>query len=102
MPTFILICRDREDGFELRAQTRQAHLEYIKAQGGQTRFAGPMLDDEERPIGSVLVIEADDVKAAERFAQADPYARAGLFESVEINPFRIVIGARQDGNANSG
>jgi uncharacterized protein YciI len=38
---FALLCRDKDDGFELRKQTRPAHLEFLAAQ--QVRFAGPML-----------------------------------------------------------
>jgi hypothetical protein len=34
--------------------------------------------------------------AAEAFAAADPYAKAGLFESVVIRPFRTVF---KDGKA---
>ena len=34
-----------------------------------------------------------DRAEAEAWAAADPYALAGLFESVEINGFKHVIGA---------
>jgi uncharacterized protein YciI len=30
--------------------------------------------------------------AAEAFAAADPYAKAGLFSSVSIQPWRIAVG----------
>ncbi|MCK5745199.1 MAG: hypothetical protein KAH44_03255, partial [Oricola sp.] len=36
-------------------------------------------------------IEADDEDAAREIAAADPYAKAGLFASVEVIPFRTVI-----------
>jgi len=38
-------------------------------------------------------VEAADRAAAEAFAQADPYARAGLFERVDILAWRQVLPA---------
>lgn len=42
-------------------------------------------------IGSLLVLDFPDRKAAEVFAANDPYAKAGLFQSVTITPFRKVF-----------
>ncbi len=55
-------------------------------------LAGPFLsEDGERPVGSLLIMEYDDLDQARAFAEGDPYARAGLFESVTIRPFRKVL-----------
>lgn len=87
---FALLCRDKDDGFELRKQTRPAHLGFLAAQ--QVRFAGPMLsDDESTPIGSIVVIECSDLEQAKAIAAADPYNLAGLFRSVDVHPFKQVI-----------
>ena len=40
---FSLICYDIENGFELRKQTRPAHLAFLAEH--DVRFAGPMLSD---------------------------------------------------------
>lgn len=93
MPEFILICHDRKNCFDLRAETRKAHLEYIDQRRSAVLIAGPMLDDEGRSIGSVLIIDAKDRAAAKDFADNDPYAKAGLFVDTEIRPFKIVTGA---------
>jgi uncharacterized protein YciI len=50
-----------------------------------------VLDPAGNPCGSLLVVEAADRAEAEAFAAADPYAKAGLFESVAIRPFRTVF-----------
>jgi len=91
MRQFILVCHDKPESFGLRAETRGEHLEYIKSTGDMILLAGPMLDDQDRPIGSVLIIEADDLSAAQKFADNDPYAKAGLFSETEIRPYKIVI-----------
>ena len=42
-------------------------------------------------MGSLLIIDFPDRVAAESCAAGDPYAKAGLFESVEIRPWKKVI-----------
>ena len=89
---FVIVCVDRPGSRELRAATRDAHLDYLRAAGVALQLAGPMLNDEGQPIGSVLVVEAADRSGAQAFADEDPYAKAGLFERVSIRPFRAVLG----------
>jgi hypothetical protein len=43
--------------------------------------------------GSVLMLDLADRAAADAFAEGDPYARAGLFESVVIRPWKKVFPA---------
>lgn len=87
---FALLCHDKDDGLELRKQTRPEHLEFLARQ--DVRFAGPMLsDDQSKPIGSIVVIECDDLEQAQAIAAADPYNQAGLFGSVNVHPFKQVI-----------
>ena len=91
MPEFVLLCRDKPNCIELRLQTRAAHLEYLATLTEPILMAGPLLSDDEKPIGSLIIIEAQSYKRAEAIAAADPYAKAGLFAEVEIKPFRKVI-----------
>jgi uncharacterized protein YciI len=87
---------DKADSAALRAATRETHLGYLDSIVAQLILAGPLLNAENQPIGSLLVVEAESAAAAAAFADADPYARAGLFESVTIRPYRLVYkdGAR--------
>ena len=39
-----------------------------------------------------LLIYQGDLAGAEAWAAADPYAAAGLFQSVEIRPWKKVVG----------
>lgn len=87
---FSLICHDMEDGFELRKQTRPAHLAFLAEHN--TCFAGPILsDDESKPIGSIVIIDCEDLNQAKAIAAADPYNLAGLFHAVAVHPFKQVI-----------
>ena len=88
---FALVCTDRPGALDLRLATRATHLAYLETYPDRLVHAGPLLDIDGRPCGSLLVIEAEDRAAAEGFAEADPYAKAGLFESAVIRPFRAVF-----------
>ena len=96
---FCFICWDKPDQLRLRASTREAHLTYLK-NASNVFFAGTFMCEDEidneaspTPIGSMLVIEAKDREAAENWAASDPYAIAGLFDSVEIHPWSHSFGS---------
>ena len=89
---FSFYCLDRTDHTHVRSENRDDHIAYLKAQGEKVISAGPFLsDDGEAMVGSLLIIDFPDRVAAETFAAGDPYAKAGLFESVEIRPWKKVI-----------
>jgi uncharacterized protein YciI len=89
---YAIYCTDNPDHLQTRLDNRPAHVEYLKRFAGQHVCTGPLLsDDGQRMVGSLLVMEFADRKAAEEFAVGDPYARAGLFRSVAITPFRKVF-----------
>jgi len=91
---FAIVCLDKPDSLALRTQNRPAHLEHLKAHESQIMIAGPLLsDDGQAPVGSLLVMEFEDMDAARAFAEADPYAKAGLFKTVNICPYRKVFPA---------
>lgn len=85
-----LIARDKPGALQTRLDNREAHLAYI-AETGVVVQAGPLLDEEEAMIGSLLILDVESVAAARRWAADDPYARAGLFESVEFIHWKRVI-----------
>ncbi len=93
MQKFILRCLDKENSLELRKATRAAHLDYVAAAPLTVLVAGPMLDADGDPNGSLFILEATDEADVRLFAENDPYNKAGLFEKVEISPFNIVTGS---------
>ncbi|HLZ65444.1 MAG TPA: YciI family protein [Aliidongia sp.] len=89
---FAINCTDRTDATGIRAGTRPLHVEFLKSLGTTLVLAGPFLaDDGATPTGSFLLVEAADKAAAEAIAANDPYAKAGLFASVTVQPYRIVF-----------
>lgn len=92
MPLFALFCVDKPNSLELRMATREAHLAYARGFGGQLKLGGPMLDEAGNMAGSIIFMEAEDIAAARAFSADDPYAKAGLFERVDITAFRPTLG----------
>lgn len=88
MPHFVLRCIDGDLAEELRPFHRAAHVEHVRGTG-VTRVAGPLLDDSGKTIGSMLIIEVEDLAAANAFSQADPFRSHGVFKSVEVTSFRM-------------
>ena len=92
MATFALICIDKPASLALRMATREKHLAWVADHPGVVRLAGPFLDEEGAMAGSLFLIEAPDMAAARAFNADDPYTTAGLFESVDIRPWRATVG----------
>jgi uncharacterized protein YciI len=88
---FVLVCTDKPRSLELRLAVRPAHITYLETYKDKLVQAGPLLDPDGRPCGSLLIIDVEDQAAAAGFAEADPYVKATLFESVIIRPYRVVF-----------
>ena len=94
MPFFTVYAVDKADtGPSIRAANRPAHLEWASALGDKLRVGGPLLsDDGEQMIGSFLIIEYESLDALKAHLDTDPYAIGGLFERLEVKPFRWLLG----------
>ena len=89
---FMILCTDKPGHAAVRADNRDAHLHYLGGFADQVFAAGPTLDDGGAGMtGSLIIMEFEDGAAAEAFSRDDPYARAGLFESVVVRPWRRVL-----------
>ncbi len=88
---YVIFCTDKPDHAHLRAATRSDHLHYLGGHEDSFVAVGPTLtDDEDGMNGSLLVVDFPDREAVEDFARNDPYAKAGLFETVVIRPWKQV------------
>lgn len=93
MPYFAIHCIDKADCAELRAATRAAHLPHVAALGDALLCAGPLLKDDGRAMGTLLIADFEDRDAAVAYAAADPYHVAGLFASRSITAWHKVFPA---------
>ncbi|HEY4135585.1 MAG TPA: YciI family protein [Alphaproteobacteria bacterium] len=88
---FVIHNVDKPNSLELRVKTRPVHVEYLNSHKNLF-VAGPTVTDDDTIMnGSVLIIDVPDRAAAEAFADGDPYAKAGLFASRTITPWRLTV-----------
>ena len=98
---YCLICMDRPEGQDLRLANRPDHLAYVQETLGVI-VAGPFLsEDGETMIGSLIVLDVETLEEAESWAHNDPYAKAGLFDRVEIHHWKHLIGRLENPQANN-
>ena len=89
---YIVRCLDKPEHTQVRAANREAHLAYLATYADSIFVAGPILsDDGETPTGSLIIIDLPDRAAVDGFCANDPYALAGLFQSVDVSPWRKTL-----------
>jgi uncharacterized protein YciI len=90
---------DGKDVLPRRLSARPDHLARLTAlcDAGRLLLAGPCpAIDAEDPgpagfSGSVVIAEFESLDAARAWADADPYVAAGVYQRVEVRPFRKVL-----------
>ena len=96
---YVIIGEDVENSLAQRLATRPAHVERLLAlrDAGRLFVAGPnpAIDSEDPGeagfSGSVIIAEFDSLEAAQRWAEADPYKAAGVYQRVTVKPFKKVL-----------
>ena len=86
-----LMAKDKNGALQTRLDNRDAHLAHIK-NSGIVMHGGPLLNDAGKMCGSLVILDVEDMTAAENWAENDPYAKAGLFASCELVHWNKVIG----------
>ncbi len=96
---YAIIATDVQNSLENRLNARPAHLarlEQLKNEG-RLILAGPhpaVDSNDPGPAGfsgSLIVAEFDSLLAAQQWAEADPYRAAGVYASVMVKPFKLVL-----------
>lgn len=93
---FMVAAFDKPGMLETRLTARPEHLDYLKSLGDRIKVGGGMLNEDEQPLGSLLIVEADDRDAVAVLLRDDPYSKAGVFERVDIRPWRPALGSWLD------
>jgi uncharacterized protein YciI len=85
---YALICTDKPGSLATRKAKRPEHLAYLKSLGEKLALAGPFTEEDGSTMnGSLIVVEASSLDEARKMGEADPFAKAGIFASVEIRPW---------------
>lgn len=88
---YLLMYELADDYLDRRAEHRNAHLAlaWAAAERGELLLGGAVAD----PVDTALLLfQGDSPAAAEAFAQADPYVRAGIVKQWRVRPWQTVVG----------
>ncbi|MEW7977849.1 MAG: YciI family protein [Candidatus Sedimenticola endophacoides] len=96
---YAIMGTDRENSLESRLKVREKHLERVNALQAEGRLiiAGPhpAIDSNDPGeagfSGSLIIAEFETLDEASAWANDDPYATTGVFESVVAKPFKRVL-----------
>lgn len=96
---YAIIAEDRPDSLTDRLAARPEHLARLAELNDQGRLllAGPHpAIDCENPgeagfSGSLIVADFSNLGAAQRWADADPYKKANIYNKVTVKPFKKVL-----------
>lgn len=96
---YAIISQDVENSLDKRLSVRPAHVERLQVlkEQGRLILAGPhpAIDNiEPGPsgfTGSLIVAEFASLKEAQKWADNDPYIKAGVYDSVTVKPFKKVL-----------
>ena len=93
---WLIKCRAKPAIDELRVATLPAHTRFLDGYPEVTWYSGPLFtDDNKNAIGSLRLIEFPDRAAATAYINADPYTRAGIFQSITIERWKPTFDVRQ-------
>ena len=96
---YAIISQDIENSLPLRKKARTAHLARLSDLKNEGRLLvggpHPAIDCEDPGdagfTGSLVIAEFESLEAAQQWADADPYSEAGVYASVTVKPYKVVL-----------
>lgn len=90
---FVVTAHDGQGMLEKRMSVRPWHLDNIAKvkEKGSVVCAGGILDNEGRPIGSVLVMDFENEDLLNEYLASEPYIIEKVWEDVKVERMNVVI-----------
>jgi uncharacterized protein YciI len=89
---FLVTAYDGKDegALDRRLAVREEHLKataQMKAEG-KTLFAGALLDENEKMIGSALIVNFPSREELDKWLEVEPYMINNVWKQLDIKPFK--------------
>jgi uncharacterized protein YciI len=93
MNQYLVTAYDHTDdgALQRRMNVRPHHLDGAKVlkESGNYVLGGAILNDKGDMIGSVMVLQFENEEALEAWKQGEPYITQGIWETVDVKPFKV-------------
>ena len=87
-------CKDAPGSAAPRQDKLAEHLRHIEAIEDSIKVAGPVMGpDGEGPVASLLIFDVGSLDEAAAMLHADPYYQAGVWQEINIQEFKGVVGS---------
>jgi uncharacterized protein YciI len=96
---YAILSEDVDNSLPLRAKARPAHLARVRelVTQGRVLVGGPhpAIDSADPGsagfTGSLVIADFRSLEDAKTWANSDPYVEAGVYRSVSVKPFKVVM-----------
>ncbi len=90
---YVIFAKDKPNHVEKRLANYDAHKAYLGGNPIKFLVSGPLVDegDRETMLGSFFLVEADNIEEVREFNRNDPFFKAGIWESINIEPFNLRV-----------
>ena len=93
MQQYVVIANDGDDSeaSERRKKVRPYHLAGAKKLKENNQFitGGAILNEDGQMTGSVMILQFETVEDFQNWYSHEPYIKEGVWQTIEVKPFRI-------------
>jgi len=94
---YVVHCLDKPSLAAKRVELVDVHRAYLATKPIEVLSSGPLLsEDGKEMIGSLFIVDARDRAEVEAFSQGDPFTKADLWQSVNVQRYGVRSGALSD------
>ena len=93
---FLVLGYDGKDegALDRRMAVRSDHFKNVKSvkdRGGSVICAGAITDDDEKMIGSYLVMDFENREKLDEYLETEPYVVNGVWQEVKVENVKVAI-----------
>jgi uncharacterized protein YciI len=84
------------DALQRRMNVRPHHLDGIQVlkDSGNYLIGGALLNDEDKMMGSLMIVQFETEEELEAWKQNEPYITQKVWESVDVKPFKVATAGK--------
>lgn len=90
---FLITAYDGTDdkAIERRLAARDEHLKFTEAMKdkGNHLYAAAIMDENEKMIGSVLIVDFPSREDVNNWLEAEPYVKGNVWQNIDIKPCKV-------------